>query len=131
MWDLAAGTCVHVFGPCSGGVESVCFSDDCRWALSGSSGNELHLWELDWENDFPKQADFDEKARPHLEVFLTLHRQRIEDGLRRAGAPNWNEADFMLLLEELKLRGFGWLRPDGVRRQLQRLSNDWRGESNT
>jgi WD40 repeat protein len=48
------------------------------------------------------------------------------EGLRRAltrrGRPVWSEEDFEELLHTLGCAGYGWLRPDGVRRRLARLA---------
>ena len=37
------------------------------------------------------------------------------------------EEDFRLLLDRLGCAGFGWLRPEGVRRELDRIAATWRG----
>ena len=48
-------------------------SADGRYALSGSADRTLRLWILDWELADTAPADWDEGARPYLEVFLSLH----------------------------------------------------------
>jgi hypothetical protein len=45
------------------------------------------------------------------------------------GSPVWTENDFQELLRTLGYAGFGWLRPDGVRRQLTRMTRHWQGST--
>jgi len=109
------------------GVDSVAISADGRYGLSGSSFEPLRLWEFVWQYEFPEPADWDEGARPYLEIFLTLHCPYGDDGISRVGKPIWNEGDFNKLLEDLQLRGFGWLRPEGVRKKLEEMTANWQG----
>jgi WD40 repeat protein len=108
-------------------VTSVAFSEDGRWALSGSSDKSLRVWELEWDYDFPKQTDWDERALPHLDNFLTLRCALDDDTFGRVGKPNWNEGDFQKLLVDLQFRGCGWLRRQGVRYQLEKMTAEWQG----
>jgi hypothetical protein len=71
--------------------------------------------------------DWDEGARPYLETFLTLHCPYGEDGVSRVGKPEWSEDDFQQLLTELQYRGYGWLRPEGVRKKLEEMTANWQG----
>ena len=85
-------------------------------------------------------ADWDESARPHLENFLTLHtpyagtlpqsreptEEEIALALTRRGKPTWMEEDFKGLLTTLGCAGYGWLRPEGLRRELERMAKERR-----
>ena len=106
---------------------SVGLSIDGRWALSGSCDKTLRLWELDWDCVFPDPVDWDERARPHLEIFLALHCPAGEDGFTRVGRPGWTEEGFQNLLTDLQYRGYGWLGPEVVRRQLLKMTEEWQG----
>jgi hypothetical protein len=99
------------------------------------------LWLLDWEYEFPGWSDWDAGARPYLENFLTTHttyagelpahrdpsEQEITLALTRGGKPSWTEEDFKQLLCKLGCAGYGWLRPEGVRRELENLAAQWTG----
>jgi WD40 repeat protein/serine/threonine protein kinase len=124
LWDAATGQEVRRFEGHTDDVNSVAFSPDGHYSLSGSSDQTLRLWELDWEWDFPAPADWDEGARPYLDIFLTLHTPYGPDGLSRVGKPQWTEEDFQKLLQELGYRGYGWLRPEGVRRELEKMAKE-------
>ncbi|HBT96147.1 MAG TPA: hypothetical protein DEB25_00105 [Desulfobulbaceae bacterium] len=83
------------------------FSSDDSFAVS--SGGRLVRWNFNWEYEFPGWHDWDEGARPYLDIFLSLH-------------PNWTDEDFnSILIPDLQNRGYGWLRPEGVRAQLDEL----------
>ncbi|HTU90191.1 MAG TPA: protein kinase [Gemmataceae bacterium] len=148
LWDVASGQCLRTFAGHADAVTSVSFSADGRFALSGSADHTLRVWILDWELADIAPADWDEGARPYLEMFLSLHtpyaaplsegkrsrsplarlfqstpaEKEIAPALRRQGQPVWTENDFQSLLRTLGYAGFGWLRPEGVRRQLRRMA---------
>jgi hypothetical protein len=63
---------------------------------------------LDWRYEFPGFTDWDENARPYLEIFLALH-------------PDWNDVNFGELINELQNRGFGFIRAEGVRAKLMEM----------
>jgi WD40 repeat protein len=141
LWELATGKCLRTFEGHTELVNSVSISADGRWALSGSEDTTLRLWELDWEWEFPPAADWDEGARPYLESFLNLHtpyageiprdhtpsEDEILLSLLHRGKPFWNEQEFDSLIRQLQYAGYGWLRPDGVKRKLEEMSAHWTG----
>lgn len=122
LWEVATGECVHTLSGHAGPVNAVSFTADGRWALSGGEDNVVRVWELDWDYEFPGWADWNEAARGHLEMFLALRRPYASDGITRTGQPVWTEDDLQRLLVELQHRGFGWLRPEGVRKELLKMT---------
>ena len=139
LWEVASGCCIHTLNGHTNYVDSVCFSGDGRYALSGSHDHTVKLWVVDWELEDKQPADWDEGARQHLVNFLTLHtpcgaqlpenhnptEEELALALTRRGKPAWTEDDFKELLYTLGCAGYGWLRPEGVRRELEKLAATW------
>jgi len=123
LWELASGRCLRTLEG-SAAVWSSALTPDGRFALTGG-GDGMRLWELDWDYELPKPADWDKGAGPLLEAFLRAQvpyaDPLTEDGPLRRGVPAWDEADFDSLLHALQDAGYGWLRPEGIRRQLERM----------
>jgi len=126
LWEVSSGKCLRTFRGHTHSVESVSWSPDGRCALSGSADHTLLLWELDWDFEQNQPADWDEGARHFLTTFLTAHTP-YTDGLVRQGKPTWTEDDFRRLLDKLGCAGYGWLRRDGVYRELQKIAAAWQG----
>lgn len=122
LWELSSGQCLRTFEGHTTSVTTVALTPDGRWALSESGENSLRLWELDWDHEFPEPQDWDEGAKPYLDAFLTLHCRLTKNGVTRVGKPEWTDEEFEKLLVDLKNRGYGWLRPEGVRRKLAQMA---------
>jgi hypothetical protein len=56
----------------------------------------------------------------------TLTEEELARALTRRGRPLWTEKDFGELLHWLGCAGYGWLRPNGVRRKLDQLARGWK-----
>ncbi|MFC1603658.1 protein kinase [Planctomycetota bacterium] len=139
LWKMSTGACRWTFEGHSDSVTSVALNKDGRFALSGSKDKTLKLWMLDWELDNKEPADWDEEARPYLNVFLMqqipfagvfpVDRKPIDDEDNQTSIhrvrPIWNEIDFERLLEILAFAGLGWLRPEGVHRELEKMARNW------
>jgi hypothetical protein len=126
LWDLANGDMWNLaenVGP----IFSVSISPDGSWVLAGTGDGTLRLWELDWDYAFPGWADWDEAARPYLEAFLTLRYANGTNGNRRNGRRRWSTMDFERLIEDLQRRDLGWLKTEGVRRNLDVMIDNWVG----
>jgi len=126
VWDVLSGQMLRKLRHHTGKVTTVNFSPDGCYMISGGDDGIVNVWALDWDYDFPAPADWDEGARPYLDIFLTLHTPYGPDGLSRIGKPKWTEEDFQKLLQELGYRGYGWLRPEGVRRELEKMAKERR-----
>jgi hypothetical protein len=85
------------------------------------------LWEFLWDYEIPEPADWDEGARPYLENSLLHHCPYGPDGLTHVGQPSWTDEDFRGLFRELQIRGYGWLRPEGVKTKLLEMAANWTG----
>jgi hypothetical protein len=73
LWEASSGQCLRTFCGHTDAVTAVTFSPDGRYALSGSADRTIKLWILDWELADKQPTDWDERARPYLETFLTMH----------------------------------------------------------
>jgi hypothetical protein len=94
---------------------------------------------LNWELEEQSSADWDEGARPYLNNFLwqstpyagALPKNRkptekeVTLALTRQGKPTWTEQDFQDLLYSLGCAGYGYLRPEGVRKKLEEMAVEW------
>ena len=149
LWDVLTGQCIHSFEHVSP-VLSACFSPDGKIALSSCKGMTMNLWdiatreclfksaglvgfdnfeacfspdgtqvlvaggakiliyELDNDLEFPGWQDWDDGALPYSQTFLSLY-------------PNYSDADFDQFITELQIRGYGWLRPEGVKAKLNEM----------
>jgi hypothetical protein len=123
LWDLYTGRCLREFAGHGGSVRSLALSADGRYALAGGQDQTVRLWQLDWELEPKPVADWDDGARPYLELFLNRHTPSAlpERGQSRRSGPAWTEDDFGRLLGLLAAVGYGWLRSGGVRRELEQM----------
>jgi WD40 repeat protein/formylglycine-generating enzyme required for sulfatase activity len=143
IWEIGSGRCLRTFEGHCGAVHLVCFSLDGGCALSAGDDRTLRLYRLDWELGDRSPADWDEAARPYLDAYLsqqtpyvrqlpTDRAPREEDvslALSRRGTPTWTDQEFRQRLCGLLLGcgGFGWLRPEGVRGELEQAAAAWKG----
>ncbi|MFA6317603.1 MAG: SUMF1/EgtB/PvdO family nonheme iron enzyme [Elusimicrobiota bacterium] len=117
LWELSGPAEISerwVFEGHQEPVLAACFAPDGRHALSGGKDG-LRVWELDWEYAFPEPSDWDESARPFTEVFL------VRSGLDPSRKKELPPETLAGLLEDLSRRGFGWLKPEGVKAALAGL----------
>lgn len=84
-------------------IRAVGFSQDGRYAREA-----YRTYYYDYSYEFPGWVDWDEGARPYLQGFLVRH-------------PEWTERDFEEFILLLQNRGFGYIRPDGVRAKLAEM----------
>lgn len=128
VWDVRSGKSVErIKCPQRGYVSALEISPDGRFLAAGCRDSTLRVWELGWDYEIHDWADWDEGAKGYLEIFLTQRCPYAEDGITRIPRPDWNENDFNILLQELQRRGYGWLRPEGVRQRLIEMTENWEG----
>jgi len=127
IWEVKSGICIQTLEAHDFRLETVCLSPDGGWALSGGQDKGLQVWELDWDLDALDEADWDDGAQPYLASFLAWH-VPLAAWKMRVGTPVWSERDFNLLLNTLACAGYGWLRPEGVRKQLEKMAKRWGGK---
>jgi len=109
LWDLASGTCIHIFEGFTLIVEKTGFSPDGRQIVAATN-KKVHIYNLDYDLSFPGWNEWDERAHPFLDTFLAFH-------------PKWTNKDFNnILIPDLQNHGFGWLRPEGVKTELMKMS---------
>jgi WD40 repeat protein len=157
LWEIATGQCLRTFAGHTAAVTAVALSPDGRCAISASADRLLKVWVLDWELEDNQPANWDEGARPYLEMFLARQTPYVtppptepkgtgsgrgnwpfrrlfksssgaeaaSPSLKRRGKPIWSEEDFEELLHIVGCAGYGWLRPEGIRRLLERLAAAW------
>jgi len=138
LWEVLTGNCIKTFEEYTDSVLLVDFSPNGFWVLSAIGDLTIRLWELDWELEVPELSDWDEGARPYLEAFLTNHtpyaknlaeqqefsEEDVKLALTHKGKPTWTDEDFKRLLYKLGCAGYGWLRPEGVRQELEKMASN-------
>jgi WD40 repeat protein len=111
LWKTATGECINTFDVSKYCIIKVGFSKDGQSILIASQ-KEIRIYNIDYELFFPGWQDWDDGARPYLDIFITLH-------------PDWTDEDFNnILIPDLQNRGFGWLRPEGVKAKLIKIYID-------
>jgi WD40 repeat protein/serine/threonine protein kinase len=117
LWDVRTGSAVRVVEGHAGAVADLVVDRDGGTAASVGSDGSVRLWFLDWEPELAERGQWDDRVRPFLQVFL---RQRESDSGEGA-PPAWSAHQLEALLEDLGRRGFGWLAPERVEQELERL----------
>lgn len=134
LWDLATRQCTAELDGHGAHLKAVAISADGCHALS-CADDGVKLWTFDWELEDSEPADWDDGARPYLEVFARSHapyadklpygreptKEEAERALARVGRPDWNEGHFRELMDTLACAGHGRLRPEGVRNELEKM----------
>jgi WD40 repeat protein len=144
LWRLSDGSCMKTLEHADW-VTSVDLTPDGRYLVS-SSYEGTKVWELVWRMEPRDLAEWDEGARPLLEMLLNanaawagklgtemnLWEEEIRQSLRREGPSwfAWHEPSKGLwhlnwdINETLGQAGYGWL--TGAGREANRLIDEWR-----
>jgi len=140
LWDVGTGRCLRTFEGHTAEVQCAAIRGDGAFAVSGATSSQVKIWTLDWELEISPPRDWDEGARPYLQSFLSAHQpyagelpadgspteREIALSLTRAGKPAWTDNDLSRLLCVLGNAGYGWLRPEGIQRELEKMAANWR-----
>ncbi|MCX6156964.1 MAG: protein kinase [Ignavibacteriae bacterium] len=124
LWGISNDKVIETVYGHNREINTVCFSPDGNYIISGSDGRTIKLWQLIWEYEIPEPADWNEGVRPYLEIFLERNRRYDSGILTKIGKPVWNNKEFNMFYEDLQNRDFGWLRKDGVRAELGKMTRD-------
>jgi len=115
IWDLNTQQRIVILNSNLPIHKPIVVSPNNQSVLAGGDDNDFISWYLDWEYEFPGWSDWNEGARPYLDIFLSRY-------------PDWKKKDFeQELLPELQLRGYGWLRTTGVKEKLRKLTVEYQG----
>jgi WD40 repeat protein len=125
LWNLESTHLLHTIKIFADDFSMFLFMNDRFLACRSKEG--VRIWQLDWEYEFPEPVDWDEDARPFLDIFLAHNPQVDRNLLNSTGVSFISDPLFQRLLRELALRGYGWLRPEGVRRKLEDLARERTG----
>jgi hypothetical protein len=120
-------------------INSICLSPDSRRAVTASDDKTIRLWELDWEFTLAQDVDLDERIRPHLIQFMicrmpyvgqpteteSITEKEITNALTRRGLPAWTNQDFDMLLCDLAFAGYGYVRSEVIRCELENMTREW------
>jgi hypothetical protein len=135
LWKVSNGRCLRTLH-LNDEVNSVCLSQEGEALVVGCADGSIAAFFLDWDLEERHPTDWDNGAQPFLDSFIKAHcpytstlptdRQPTEAeialALTRVGPPIWSEQDVERLMTTLACAGYGWLRPEGVRRELWRLT---------
>ncbi|MBF0607928.1 MAG: serine/threonine protein kinase [Magnetococcales bacterium] len=121
IWDIDTSRELRKFTLHGEDINTAVLSPNGWLVITGSKDRTLSSFYLDWDIVALNYEDWDDRALPYLETFLTLHTPLSQNTLLRRGMPQYSEEDFDSLLRQLSLKGFGWLTPEGVRQKLNYL----------
>ncbi len=126
-WDLFAGPALNLIMPIYRPGLRGHFSQSGKRAIITSDETSQQLIALKWDCKFPPFSDWDNCAFPYLTNFLTIHPPIRKGMLFKSNKFTWSRLDFQRLLRKLSHCGYGWLRPEGVQHQLEKMARDWKG----
>ncbi len=122
IWKQEDGSLLKTLSGHSGPITGLAMDFSGRKILTGSEDGTVRFWELFWELDYPGSTDWEETARPFLYALLSLYCEDAEPG-----PPKLDEPTIQRILLEMGYRGFGHIRPDAIRDEIQKMLTRWSG----
>ncbi len=119
LWDLRTGEASKTIKGHTGAISDLAIGRDGGVAASAGNDDSVRFWFLDWEPEVLDRGRWDDRVQPFLKLFLSSREDLSGPGNR----PEWTEEDIRALLEDLGRRGFGWLEPDRIERELEGLAH--------
>jgi WD40 repeat protein len=130
VFDVESGIWFCSFDEIGSKVHKISISPDGQ-TFAAATQTKIYLYALDFDLLFPGWYNlinenwriipdvpdtsvlgwyyWVESVNPYLDIFLALH-------------PDWTDDDFNnILIPDLQNRGYGWLRPEGVRAKLEKM----------
>jgi predicted Zn finger-like uncharacterized protein len=126
LWNMTSGKMLRSFEGHTKELKAIKFSPDGRYALSGSSDQTVLLWELDWDFEFPEAESLDNSIKPFLFNFLLLQCPADATTGIRSGSPILDAEAFDHLVQEMKIRGFGWVPIDSLKQAVTGAIRAWK-----
>ncbi len=115
LWHLESGECLRTLAGHTAPVSAVALTADVRRALSAARDETLRAWTLDWALLPRDPADWEEGAGPWVDEWLD---ERA--AARTPGSLEIGPSDLAALHDRLARAGYGWLRSEGVEREVRR-----------
>jgi WD40 repeat protein/serine/threonine protein kinase len=116
VWDLTTGQVARTLDH-TAGVLGLAFGGVGSTLVTAGADRVVRAWHLDWEPDVRALPQWDEKARPFLESFVSLRASTL-----RPGATTVSDRDVETVLHDLRRRGFGGLTRASVAVKLRDLA---------
>ncbi|KJR43702.1 serine/threonine protein kinase [Candidatus Magnetoovum chiemensis] len=126
LWLIETGENVYTFEGHTAEINHACFNDSCLYVISGGMDKNINIWYLEWELEGKDKLNWDEGARPYLVNFIVRHIISSKGKSKQPEQIIWDEEDFEELVNELKIRGYGWLKPNGIRKKLKEIAQNWK-----
>ncbi len=124
IWDIETSRELRKFILHGSKIRTAIFSPSGWLAITGGADKMLNSFYLDWDIDVVNYEDWDDRASPYVETFLTLHTPLEQNTLMRKGKPKFHQEDSYALIKQMSLSGFGWLTPEGILQKLRQLEKN-------
>ncbi|MCL2347778.1 MAG: protein kinase [Planctomycetaceae bacterium] len=140
IWDVKTQKTAKSLVLHTGSVTDIALDLSASRLLSAGEDGTVRLWNIDWCYRFPGWKDSNPLFEEYLRVILAVHASRQTVSTSQSGAfpvassvsssmlnvtsnimPNVDERLFRKIRAELELRGFGWIKPESLRQQLQKM----------